>query len=97
LSSLAALPRLAIAASDAGVRYWRSRRPTAPLTHLERAAAVLGDLFRLAGVRYDAQPFAERALALLSANWCAVTALASALVEDRRVEGERVEAIIDAA
>ena len=64
---------------------------------LERAAAVLGDLFRLTGVRYDAQPFAERALALLSANWCAVTALASALVEDRRIEGERVEAIIDAA
>lgn len=64
---------------------------------LERAAAVLGDLFRLTGVRYDAQPFAERALALLSANWCAVTALASALVEDRRIEGDRVEAIIDAA
>ena len=32
---------------------------------------------------------------LLSANWRAVTALATALVEDRRIEGEDVERIID--
>ena len=51
----------------------------------------LGDLRRLTGVRFDAQPFAERALALLEAH----EALASALVEDRRTEGDRVEAIID--
>ena len=54
-------------------------------------------LFRLTGCPLRRATFAERALALLSANWCAVTALASARVEDRRIEGERVEAIIDAA
>lgn len=62
---------------------------------LTRAAAVLGDLFRLTGVRYDAQRFAERALAVVLAHWPAVEALASALIEDRRIEGERVERIID--
>ena len=64
-------------------------------TDLKRARAVLGDLRRLTGVRFDAQPFAERARALLLTHWRAVTALASALVEDRRIEGDRVEAIID--
>ena len=34
---------------------------------------------------------------MLEANWCAVEALAEALVEDGRIEGERVEAIIDHA
>ena len=34
-------------------------------TDLKRARAVLGDLRRLTGVRFDAQPFAERARALL--------------------------------
>ena len=53
-----------------------------------------GDLRRPTGVRYDVQPFAERALVLLLAHWRAVEALASALVEDRRIEGERVEQII---
>ena len=62
---------------------------------LTRAAAVLGDLFRLTDVRYDAQRFAERALAVVLAHWPAVEALASALIEDRRIEGERVERIID--
>ena len=33
----------------------------------------------------------------MQAHWRAVEALASALVEDRRTEGKRVEAIIDAA
>ena len=66
-------------------------------TDLKRARAVLGDLRRLTGVRFDAQPFAERARALLLTHWRAVTALASALVEDRRIEGDRVEAITHAA
>ena len=57
-------------------------------TDLERAAAVLGDLRRLTGYRLDAQHFAERTLALLLTNWCAVEALASALVVSKRIEGE---------
>ena len=61
----------------------------------ERAAAVLRELRRLTGVRHDAQPFAERALGLMLANWCAVEALATELIEDRRIEGARVERIID--
>ena len=32
---------------------------------------------------------------MLLANWPAVEAVAEALVEDRRIEGEDVEAIID--
>ena len=65
---------------------------------LERARAVLvGDLRRLTGYRLDAQHFAERTLALLLDNWCAVEALASALIENRRIEGEMVEEIIDRA
>ena len=62
---------------------------------LTRSAAVLGDLFRLTGVRYDAQPFVERALRLMLTNWRAVEALATALIANGRVEGARIEAIID--
>jgi hypothetical protein len=66
-------------------------------TDLKRARAVLGDLRRLTGVRYDEQPFAERALTLMLANWRPVEALAQALIADRRIEGERVQWIIDHA
>jgi hypothetical protein len=62
---------------------------------LEHAKPLLGDLFHLTGVHYGEQPFAERALALLLAHWPAVEALASALIEDRRIEGHWVERIID--
>ena len=65
-------------------------------TDLTKARAVLGDLRRL-DHRYDMQDFAERTLTLMVANWQAVTALASPLVEQRRIDGERVEAIIDGA
>ena len=64
---------------------------------LERARAVRADLFRLTGVHHDAQPFTERALALLTTNWRAVEALADELIENRRVEGARVVRIIDRA
>jgi hypothetical protein len=57
---------------------------------LERAAAVLGDLRRLTGYRFEPQDFVEQTMTMLLANWRAVTTLASALVEDRRIEGERV-------
>jgi hypothetical protein len=33
----------------------------------------------------------------LRRNWSAITALAAALIEERRIESERVEAIIDRA
>jgi hypothetical protein len=61
---------------------------------LQRAAAVLGDLFRLTGRHYDEQPFAERALAVLLTHWKAVEALALALVKDRRIESTRIEQIV---
>jgi hypothetical protein len=64
---------------------------------LKQARAVLADLRRLTGCRYDEQRFAERALALLLAHWRAVEALAAALVEDHRIEGDQVEAIVDRA
>ena len=56
---------------------------------------MLGDLRRLTGHRLDAQHFAQRTLALLLDNWCAVEALAQALINHRRIEGARIEAIID--
>ena len=55
---------------------------------LENARPVLRDLFMLTGVHYGADDFAERTLALLMAHWPAVEALASALIEDWRVEGQ---------
>ena len=81
--------------SDARRRCCGSRYATAALVLTSSGRELLGDLRRLTGVRFDAQPFAERARALLLTHWRAVTALASALVEDRRIEGDRVEAIID--
>jgi hypothetical protein len=51
---------------------------------LTRAAAVLTDLRRLTGHRYDEQRLAERALALLLTLWAAVDALAFELIEKRR-------------
>jgi hypothetical protein len=50
---------------------------------------------RLTGYRLDAQHFADRTLTMLEAHWPAVEAVATALIEDRRIEGERVERIID--
>ena len=61
---------------------------------LEQARAVLGDLFRVTGYRFRAEDFVDRTLAMLSANWCSVTALAEALIERRRIEGAEVEEII---
>jgi hypothetical protein len=63
---------------------------------LRRANKVLRDLYIVIG-RNDRQRCAERAQALLTTHWRAVEALASALVEDRRIEGERVARIIDRA
>ena len=64
---------------------------------LERAEAVLADLSKLTGRPVDLQFFAERTLAVLLTHWSAVTALASALLEHRRIEGAEVSRIIDRA
>ena len=64
---------------------------------LRRAAAVLTDLRKLTGRRYGEQDLAEQALALLLMHWPAVEVLAAALIENRRIEGERVEQISDPA
>lgn len=62
---------------------------------LQRAADVLADLRRLTG--YDLYPmhYADRTLEMLLDHWPAVTALAEALVDERRLDGDDVEAIID--
>ena len=62
---------------------------------LERIAAVLGDLRRLTGYRYRPEEFAEPTATMLLEHWPAVSALARALVAERRIEGDEVEAIID--
>jgi hypothetical protein len=62
----------------------------------QRALALInGDLFRLIGHRHGLQPFLELARSMLEAHWPAVDALARALIRDRRIEGDEVEAIID--
>lgn len=61
---------------------------------LEQATAVLADLRELTGRRYGTQRFTERPRALLLTHWPAVEARASALIENRHIEGERVEQII---
>ena len=60
---------------------------------LQRAAPVLADLSRVTGD--GEQRLAERALESLLTHWPAVDALAQALIADRRIEGRRVEQIID--
>ena len=66
-------------------------------TDLTKAAAVLDDLFHLTGHRTDAQPFAEMALEMLLEHWRAVEGVASALIDNGRVEGRWVEWLIDYA
>jgi hypothetical protein len=61
---------------------------------LKSAAAVLADLRKLTGHRYGERRFAERARDLLLANWSAVDALASALVDVERIDGDQVEKIV---
>lgn len=55
---------------------------------------TLADLQALTGRRQSEQRFAERTRALLLTNWPPVRALAEALIEAKRLEGEQVEAII---
>ena len=62
---------------------------------LERIAAVLGDLRRLTGYRYRPEEFAEPTATMLLEHWPAVSALARALVAERRIEGGDVVEIID--
>ena len=56
-------------------------------TDLKRARAVLGDLRRLTGVRFDAQLFANAHRRLPARRIGAPSRPALALVEDRRIEG----------
>jgi hypothetical protein len=62
---------------------------------LRLAAVVQADLRRLR--RYDEQHLVDRTLAVLLAHWPAVEAVAEALIEHRRIEGDEVERIISAA
>jgi len=62
---------------------------------LEHANDVLDDLWRLTGFRYYAHEFAEGVVAMLLDNWSAVSALAQALIQRRRLDGDEVEKIID--
>jgi hypothetical protein len=71
------------------------RRRHEVLTFAQRARAVLDDLRTLTGRRHDAQPFAMRAMGLLLAHWPAVAALAAALIDNHRIEGDHVERIME--
>ena len=62
---------------------------------LRLAADVLSELRRLTGYRFEARDFVGRTLTMLTENWPAVEALAEALIEHGRIEGDRVEAIIE--
>jgi len=61
---------------------------------LQRVADVFGDLRRLTGYDLYPQHFADRTAEMLLTHWCAVEALAAALVDERRMEGRRVERIV---
>ena len=63
----------------------------------ERSNAVLIDLRELTGRQFTEWPFGTRARKLLLAYWPAVTALAEELMQTKRIDGERVEQIFDAA
>ena len=63
---------------------------------LSRVEAVLADLRALTGYSsFWAGHFADRTLEMLEDHWGAVEALAEALVDEGRIEGNQVEAIID--
>jgi hypothetical protein len=62
---------------------------------LDALAAVLRELRRATGLRYDPQVFSDRAYTLLTTHWRAVEALAETLVEERYIEGERIARIIE--
>jgi hypothetical protein len=51
-------------------------------------------VFRLTGYDVGPQHYADRTLTMLLEHWRAVTALAEALIERRRLEGAEVEEII---
>jgi hypothetical protein len=59
-----------------------------------QVAKTLDDLHVLTGRRYSEQRFADRTRALLLAYWPAVRALAEALIEAKRLEGEQIEEIV---
>ena len=61
---------------------------------LTKAEEVLRDIFRLTGYRVGPQHYADRTLTMLLKHWPAATALATELVDDQRIEGERVQQII---
>ena len=61
---------------------------------LTKAEEVLRDIFRLTGYRVGPQHYADRTLTMLLEHWPAIEALAMELVDDRRIEGRRVERII---
>ena len=61
---------------------------------LQRAADVLAELRRLTGYLFEPRDFVDRSLTMMLEHWLAVTALATELVDDRRIEGDRVEQII---
>jgi hypothetical protein len=59
-----------------------------------KVEATLADLHTLTGRRHSEHRFVERTRALLLMNWPAIRALAEALTEAKRLEGEQVDAII---
>jgi hypothetical protein len=61
---------------------------------LRLAADVLSELRRLTGYRFEARDFVGRTLTMLLEHRPAVEALAEALIEDGRIEGQDVERII---
>ena len=61
---------------------------------LERAEAVLADMKALTGFDFFPHKFVDGASAMLFEHWSAVSALASELVDHRRIEGADVERII---
>jgi hypothetical protein len=62
---------------------------------LQREQALLFDLRQVTGCDFTEQGLAERTLEMLEAHWGCVTALAEALVEERRIEDPRIQRIID--
>ena len=58
-------------------------------------AGIPSTISKPAVVLLATQHYADRTLELLLEHWCAVEALAEALVEHGRIEGDQVEQIIE--
>jgi hypothetical protein len=62
-----------------------------------RVDFLMGCLCEMSKRRRVLKPYVKRTIAFLEAHWAEVEALARALIEEKKIEGDRIAEIVDAA